>query len=78
MHPLSLTRSCFCVHPRVSHQLLLTNWRKGAKDGNGKWTIRPWDKKARRRAREGSEGLRVGVYVRVRVRVGVARGGTYG
>ncbi|KXZ52570.1 hypothetical protein GPECTOR_9g614 [Gonium pectorale] len=41
-YPLSLYKPVYTHH---FVQLLLSNWRKGVKDGQGNWTLRPWDKK---------------------------------
>ncbi|KAG2441727.1 hypothetical protein HXX76_003342 [Chlamydomonas incerta] len=41
-YPLKLYKPVYTHH---YVQLLLTNWRKGTKDAQGHWTLRPWDKK---------------------------------
>ncbi|KAG2451828.1 hypothetical protein HYH02_003604 [Chlamydomonas schloesseri] len=42
IYPLKLYKPVYTHH---FVQLLLTNWRKGTKDAQGHWTLRPWDKK---------------------------------
>lgn len=44
IYPLKLYKPVYTHH---FVQLLLTNWRKGTKDAQGHWTLRPWDKKVR-------------------------------
>ncbi|GIL50181.1 hypothetical protein Vafri_6307 [Volvox africanus] len=47
-NPLYNTYHVNLYKPVYTHhfvQLLLTNWKKGVKDGQGNWTLRPWDKK---------------------------------
>ncbi|EFJ44379.1 hypothetical protein VOLCADRAFT_118752 [Volvox carteri f. nagariensis] len=47
-NPLYNTYHVNLYKPVYTHhfvQLLLTNWQKGVKDGQGNWTLRPWDKK---------------------------------
>ncbi|GLC75104.1 hypothetical protein PLESTF_001594300 [Pleodorina starrii] len=47
-NPLYNTYHVNLYKPVYTHhfvQLLLTNWQKGVKDGQGNYTLRPWDKK---------------------------------